>query len=79
MIYNALVFYEEKYYRNSIIRLQDKLKSNKTDEKLKEHFLQLIEKENQTTVDIIKSIRRDYFSKLEPFCQQFQVFLANNN
>jgi hypothetical protein len=73
LIYNALVYYEEKYYRNSIMKLQDKLKSSKTDEKLKEHFLQIIERENQTTVDIIKSIQRDYYSKLEPFCNQFQT------
>ena len=74
MIYNALVYYEEKFYRNSLIRLQDKLKGIKTDEKLKENFLQIAEKENQTTIDIIKAVKRDFFSKLEPFCNQFQVF-----
>lgn len=70
-----MVFYEENYYRNSILKLQDKLRSNKPDEKLREQFLQMIEKDNQITVDIIRYVKKDFFSKLEPYCNQYQVNL----
>lgn len=69
-----MVFYEENFYRSSIVRLQEKLRNtNKTDEKLKEQLMQLIQKDNQTTLDVIKYVRKDYMNKLEPFCSQFQV------
>jgi len=70
------VFYEENYYRASIIKLQEKLRNtSKTDEKLKEQLMQLIQKDNQTTTDIIKYLKKDYATKLEPYCQQFQTSL----
>ena len=69
-----MVFYEEKFYRNNIIKLQEKLRStNKTDEKLKEQLMQIIQRDNQITVDIIKYIKKDYMNKLEPYCNQYQV------
>ena len=74
LIYNTLVFYEENVYRTSIVKLQDKLRTSKpTDEKLREQLLQLIEKDNQSTVDIIKYVKKDFHSKLEPYCNQYQV------
>jgi len=70
------VFYEENYYRASIIKLQEKLRNtNKTDEKLKEQLMQLIHKDNQITVDIIKYLKKDYVSRLEPYCQRFNTSL----
>lgn len=74
-----MVFYEENFYRSSIVRLQEKLRNtNKTDEKLKEQLMQLIQKDNQTTLDVIKYVRKDYMNKLEPFCSQFQVCRSIN-
>ena len=68
------MFYEENYYRNSIMRLHEKLRNNnKTDEKLKEQLLQILQKDNQLTIDIIKYVKKDYQSKLEPYCNQYQV------
>jgi hypothetical protein len=69
-----MVFYEENFYRNSILRLQEKMRNtNKTDEKLKEQLMQIIQKDNQITLDVIKYVKKDYMNKLEPFCSQFQV------
>lgn len=69
-----MVYYEENYYRNSIVKLQEKLRNtSKTDEKLKDQLLLLIQKENQTTVDIIKYVRKDYMNRLEPFCAQLHT------
>ena len=62
------------------MRLHEKLRNNnKTDEKLKEQLLQVLQKDNQLTIDIIKYVKKDYQSKLEPYCNQFQVkgFLVN--
>ncbi len=56
------------------MRLHEKLRNNnKTDEKLKEQLLQILQKDNQLTIDIIKYVKKDYQSKLEPYCNQYQV------
>lgn len=73
MVYNALVFYEENYYRASVIRLQEKLRNSKPDEKLRDQLIQSIEKDNQMTIDIIKHVQKDYITKLEPYLNQYQV------
>ena len=36
-------------------------------------LLQIIEKDNQNTVEIIKFVKKDFLSKLEPFCNQYQT------
>ena len=68
-----MIFYEESYYRASIIRLQEKLRNSKPDEKLRDHLIQSIEKDNQMTIDIIKHVQKDYITKLEPYLNQYQV------
>ncbi len=73
LAYNALVYYEENFYRNSIVKLQDKLRNNKPDEKLRDQLLQTIEKDNQITIDILRIVKKEFFSRLEPYCNQFQV------
>lgn len=77
MVYNALVFYEESYYRASIVRLQEKLRNSKPDEKLRDQLIQSIEKDNQMTIDIIKHVQKDYITKLEPYLNQYQVISIN--
>ena len=57
------------------MKLQDKLRHSKPDDKLRDQLLQLIEKDNQSTVEIIKYVKKDFLSKLEPFCNQYQVIL----
>jgi hypothetical protein len=70
-----LKYFEEHYYRSTITKLQDKLRNTKVDEKLRDQLLQMIEKENQITFDIIKNIKNDFNSKLEPYCSQYQVII----
>lgn len=72
-MFNALLFYEENYYRKSIIKLQEKLRSNKPDEKLRDQLLQSIERDNQLTIDLIKYVKHEFQSQLEPYCTQYQV------
>ena len=36
-------------------------------------MMQMIQRDNQTTVDIIKYVKKDYMNKLEPYCNQFQT------
>jgi hypothetical protein len=79
ILFNALTYYEDKYYRSSIARLQEKLRNNKLDDKTRDHFLQTIEKENQNIVEIINSIKTEYMSKLQQFCIQFQVCCLRNS
>lgn len=75
MVYNALVFYEENYYRASILRLQEKLRTSKPDEKLRDQLIQMIERDNQITIDILKHVKKEYITKLEPYLIQYQVIL----
>jgi len=72
-VFNALLFYEENYYRKSNVKLQEKLHSNKPDEKLRDQLLQSIERDNQLTIDLIKYVKREFQSQLEPYCTQYQV------
>lgn len=75
MLQQALTYYEETYYRSSIDRLQEKIRANnKADEKLRDQLLQMIEKDNQITCDIVKNIKKEFAAKLEPYCIQYQVF-----
>jgi hypothetical protein len=73
-VFNALLYYEENYYRKSIVKLQEKLRSNKPDEKLRDQLLQSIERDNQLTIDLIKYVKHEFQSQLEPYCAQYQVF-----
>lgn len=73
LIYNGLIFYEENFYKSSVLKIQDKIKSSKPDEKMRDHLLQIVERDNQITLDIINQIRRDFISKLEPYLTQYQV------
>ena len=72
-MFNALLYYEENYYRKSILKLQEKLRSNKPDEKLRDQLLQSIERDNQLTIDLIKYVKHEFQSQLEPYCTQYQV------
>jgi hypothetical protein len=76
-IYHALVYFEDVYYKASALKLQDKLRSGKPDEKQRDQWLALIEKDNQIAYDIIKSVRKEYAAKwhatLEPYCIHHQV------
>lgn len=72
LIYNALMIYEENYYKNSLIKLQDKMRSSKLDEKARDQFLQSIERDNQITLDIINAMKTQYLNKLQPYCAQYQ-------
>lgn len=72
-MYNALVYYEMNYYRNSIISMHEKCRNCTKEEKLRDQLLQMIEKENQLTVEIIRCIKREFMAKLEPYCAQYQV------
>jgi hypothetical protein len=74
-VFNALLYYEENYYRKSIVKLQEKLRSNKPDEKLRDQLLQSIERDNQLTIDLIKYVKHEFQSHLEPYCAQYQVFV----
>jgi hypothetical protein len=73
LIYNCLSYYEENFYKQSIIKLQDKLRTNKPDEKLRDQLNQMVEKDNSITIDIIRHVKKDYLNKLEPYLNQYQV------
>lgn len=73
LIYSCLSYYEENYYKQSIVKLQDKLRTSKLDEKCREQLNQMIERENSITVEIIRHVKKDYLSKLEPYLNQYQV------
>lgn len=71
LIYVFLVHYEENFYKQSILKLQDKFRGSKQDE----NKYRLIERENSITVEIIRHVKKDYFTKLEPYLNQYQVYL----
>lgn len=76
LIYSCLCFYEENFYKQSIVKLQDKLRPNKGDEKFRDQLIQVIERDNSTTVEIIRHVKKDYLTKLEPYLNQYQVGVA---
>lgn len=69
LIYVFLLHYEEKFYKQSILKLQDKFRGSKQDE----NKYRLIERENTITIEIIRHVKKDYFTKLEPYLSQYQV------
>ena len=73
-----MIFYDENFYKNSVVKLQEKLRNNKPDEKLREQLLQTIEKDNQITIDILRFVRKEFLSRLEPYCTQYQVIIEIN-
>lgn len=73
LIYSCLSFYEENFYKQSILKLQDKLRTSKPDEKFRDQLIQIIERDNLITVEIIRQVKKDYLSKLEPYLNQYQV------
>jgi hypothetical protein len=70
---HALAYFEDVYYKASIAKLQDKVRSSKPDEKLRDQLLAMIEKDNQIIIDLMKNVRKDYNARLEPYCIQYQV------
>ena len=57
-----------------MVKVQDKIRNNnKIDDKIRDQFLQSIEKDNQITIDIINGVKNTYLNKLQHFCNQFQV------
>ena len=76
LTFNALLYYEEAFYRQSVGKLQEKLRAtNKTDEKLRDQLLQAVERDNQTTIEIIRHVKRELLALLDPYCKQFQVMI----
>ncbi len=55
--------------------MQEKIRSSKPDEKLRDQLLQMIEKDNQITIDIVKNVKKEFATKLEPYCLQYHVSL----
>jgi hypothetical protein len=78
LTYNALLYYEEAFYRQSVAKLQEKLRAtNKSDEKLRDQLLQAVERDNHATIEIVRHVRRDFLALLDPYCKQYQVQTAN--
>lgn len=73
LIYSCLSFYEENVYKQAVVKLQDKLRTSKPDEKFRDQLIQMIERDNSITVEIIRQVKKEYLAKLEPYLNQYQV------
>lgn len=49
------------------------MKSKKYEDKAREQILQMIEKDNQMTIDLINNVKSFYFNKVQPLCAAHRV------
>lgn len=72
-IYNALVYFEDNFYKLMVNKIFDKFRGSKPDDKLRDQLLQWIERDNQVVCEIVKLVRKEYAAKVEPYCKQYMI------